>query len=333
MSTEAIGIAQTDILIRTAIIAAFKDIRENSWLLNYIFRSLAEDTLTVDIYGEKEIAQAKKWFLNTDIPVFMSTRLDEVKLPCISINLMDSTEAEEIHSDTHYVTHEDSEPDYPVVIGPFNPKSYDAVTGTMVLPDALTPSVAISVGMTVIDSNGTAHPITEVIDEATFILTPNTTADFTQAVIKNVNASLTVTLESMSFRETIQVGCHVQGESFYLTYLHSILVFCLAGRYKQALLEARGFERSTIASTQFLKNDTLGVENAYSRFVNLTGYVRQYWPKFVGTKITEVTTGDGEGTGISFGTAGSNGPPGINAAGLPQTADDSWGVDEDASSF
>jgi hypothetical protein len=330
MSTEALGIAQTDILIRTAIIAAIKDIRENPFLLDYVFRSLADDTLTNDIYGEKEIAQAKKWILSTDFPVFMSTRLDEVKLPAISINLMESAEAEETHSDTHYVTHEDADADYPIILGPFSPKSYTPTTGFMVIPSNSTPSVAIEAGMSVIDSNGVGHVITDVIDDFTFTIEPNTVANFSKALIKNIDGSLTVTLESMSFRETIQVGCHVQGESFYLTYLHSLLVFILAGRYKQALLEARGFERSTISSSQFLKNDALGVENAYSRFINITGYVRQYWPKFIGTKTTKV---DSSGTGISFGIAGSNGPPGINDSGNIQTDEDSWGVDVDALSI
>lgn len=330
MSTEVIGIHQSDIVIRTAIVAALKDMRENSWLLNYVFRSLADDSLTSDIYGEKEIDQAKKWFLATDFPVFMSTRLDEVKLPAISINLMESAEAEQTHGDMNYTTHEDSESDYPILIGPFFPDSYDAVTGVMVISDRDLNGADLAIGMIVIDADGNNFPITEIVDANIIVLTPGATGDFSKTLIKNPNASLTVTIESIQFRETYQVGVHVQGESFFLTYLHSILVFILAGRYKQALLEARGFERSTISSSQFLKNDALSVENAYSRFINITGYVRQVWPKFIGTKVTKV---DSSGIGISFGIAGSNGPPGINDQGKPQTDEDSWGVDEDALIF
>jgi hypothetical protein len=328
MDTEAIGIHQSDIILRTAIIAAIKDMRDNSWLLNYVFRSLAEDVLTADIYGEKEIDQAKKWFLNTDFPVFMSTRLDETKLPAISIGLMNSTEAEETHGDVNYVTHEDSEATYPILVGPFTPISFDVLTGTMVLPNSVASAITVAVGMTVVDQDGIIFPINLVLDSKTIILTPNVDGNFNRTLIKDISSSLTVTLESMQFRETYQIGCHVQSETFYLTYLHSILVFILAGRYKQALLEARGFERSTISSTQFLKNDTLGVENAYSRYINITGYVRQVWPKFIATKITSV-----QASGISFGLEGSNGPPGINAQGKPQTADDQWGVDADALAF
>jgi hypothetical protein len=244
---------------------------------------------------------------------------------------MESAEAEQTHADMNYVTNEDAEPEYPIILGPFSPKSYNPLTGIMVIPSTLTPSVAIEVGMTVVDSNGVGHIITDTIDtedDFTFILTPNdTVADFSKALIKNTLGSLTVTLESIQFRETYQIGCHVQGESFFLTYLHSIMIFILAGRYKQALLEARGFERSTLSSSQFLKNDALGVENAYSRFINITGYVRQVWPKFVGTKTTKVNTA---GIGVSFGISGSNGPPGNNDKGVTQTDEDPWGVDKDA---
>ncbi len=333
MSTEAIGVFQSDIIIRTAIIAALKDIRENPWLLDYVFRSLADDTISNSVYGEKEIAQAKKWFLATEVPVFMSTRLDEVKLPCISINLMEAAEAEETHSDQNYITHEDSDSDYPVLIGPFSPDSYDVVTGIMIISNKDLVGTDLSVGMVVVDADGVKFPITDVLDTNTIVLTPGVDGDFSKTLIKSLTSSLTITLESMQFRETFQIGCHVQGESFFLTYLHSILVFCLAGRYKQALLEARGFERSTISSSQFLKNDQLGVENAYSRFINITGYSRMVWPKFIGTKITKVVTGDGNGTGVSFGLSGSNGPPGINDKGVTQTDEDSWGVDEDALLF
>jgi hypothetical protein len=276
VSTEALGIFQPDLVLRSAIIAALKDIRENPWLIDYVFRSLSEDALTAGTYGEAEIAQAKKWLLNTDFPVFMATRLDESKLPCISIALMESAETEQTHGDIHYQPTEVVEGDSP-------------------------------------------------------------------------NAGMVVTLESIAFRETYQIAAHVQGESFYLTYLHSLLVFILAGRYKQSLLEARGFERSTISSSQFLRNDNFGTENVYSRFINITGYVRQYWPKYISKKISNVfvtpvivpppgggpvtpTPADSSELLITFGVEGSNGP-GIDETGASQTSDDAWGVDSDAMDF
>jgi hypothetical protein len=50
-------------------------------------------------------------------------------------------------------------------------------------------------------------------------------------------------------------------------------------RYKQVFLEARGFERSVFQSTDFDRSEVSEGEFVFSRFVSISGYVRQYWPK------------------------------------------------------
>jgi len=79
-TTSTLGIHQSDVIIRTAIIAALADLRANPWKLDYVFSSLPKDTLTAKSYGEKDIAQAKRWFLSTEIPVTMVPRIDKAKL-------------------------------------------------------------------------------------------------------------------------------------------------------------------------------------------------------------------------------------------------------------
>ena len=69
-----------------------------------------------------------------------------------------------------------------------------------------------------------------------------------------------------------------------MTYLHSILVFALL-RYKQSLLEARGFERTSLSSSDLRRDDETLPEVLYSRYVTLTGYVRQAWPKSTNPRI------------------------------------------------
>src|SRR5512133_179851 len=88
----ALGIFQSDIILRTAVIAGLADLRANPDMLNYVFASLPKDPLTFRDYGEKSIEDAKDWFLNTDIPVMMNTRVDENKVPCVTISLMSSQE-------------------------------------------------------------------------------------------------------------------------------------------------------------------------------------------------------------------------------------------------
>lgn len=51
--TEAQGIVQSDILIRSALIAAISDLRANPYLLQYCFASLVNDNLTWQEYRRK----------------------------------------------------------------------------------------------------------------------------------------------------------------------------------------------------------------------------------------------------------------------------------------
>lgn len=275
-NTKAYGIFQSDVIIRSAIMAALTHLRQNPWLLDYVFASLLKDPLTEQAYGAKEVANAKAWFLATDIPVIMDTRIGEPKLPAISIGLVESKETEATLADKHYDTQEDSPTSWPVLAGPFTPK-YNMVSGEITLTDNVINQVGgILPGMFILDSEGHCHTILNVNGN---VITINPLmADFTNAYIKDAKPIMVTDLESLNFRETYRIGCHVQGEPVLLTYLHSIVVFILLA-YKEALLEARGFERSEISSGEFARNSNIDPENAYSRVLSITGYARSYWPK------------------------------------------------------
>lgn len=285
MTTEALGIHQSDVIIRTAIIAAIADLRANPWLLDYVFASLPRDDRTMKDYGEKEVQRAKEWFIKTNIPVFMVPRMDEAKVPCITIKLLDSQEAEVTLGDVHYQEKEDNDAQWPALCKPFTPNKYNSATGIMVVPDAVHDAVVIAPGMVVVDNIGKSHEILETFADGSFLIKQGTIADFTNAVIKGSKPAYVTRLESVSYRESYQIGVHCAGEPVYLTWLHSIVVFILL-RYKQSLLEARGFERSVFSSSDFDRNEMFEAEMVFSRYLNVTGYVRQYWPKDINPKIT-----------------------------------------------
>lgn len=289
---ELIGIHQADLIVRSAIIAAFDDLRANPWLLDAAFASLPQDKLTRDQYGHKEIDAAKKWFLSTRIPVFMSSRVDEPTFPCISITLVESGEAETTLSDTHYVPVVDDERLWPDLSERFTPVRYEQATGTLVVPKAIGDSLVITPGQQVIDASGEGHEILEVVDDYTLTIEPGVTTSFRHAVIKGRQPSSVMAVESVRARETYAIGCHVQGEQVQLQYLHTLLVFALY-RYKARLLEARGFERSTLSSSDFRRNDSFETELTWSRHMNLTGYVTQMWPGEVDQKLTSVEVDTG----------------------------------------
>lgn len=299
---ESKGIHQSDVIIRTAIVRGLGDMRANAWLLDYVFASLPQDEVTFKEYGEKSVQRAKEWFLRTPIDVVMAPHLNEGSWPRITIHLADSTEAEVTLGDTHYQPYEDVASVWPNLTPKFTPISYNAATGIMgVVEGAL--KVVVAPGMIVIDNTGREHPIIDTFDDGSFQVNPGTVADFTNSVIRGARPSSTVALESVAYRETYQIGVHVGSEPAYLTWLHSIVVFALL-RYKQALLEARGFERSVASSSDFVRNETFQAENVFSRYISLTGYVRQYWPKALTGKIDTITGVGGTGNHLVIEQAG-----------------------------
>jgi len=157
----------------------------------------------------------------------------------------------------------------------------------------LQPLAVTTTAMIVIDKTGGEHPVTVRGNDGTTIqIAPNSLGDFSQVILKGPHSSHSVTLESASFRETYSVGCHAEGEPIYLFNLHSIVSFLLL-RYRQELLEARGFERSIIGSDDVIPDAAFlqGKENVISRYIKMTGYVRHSWPKFVYPKVLTLNLG------------------------------------------
>jgi hypothetical protein len=290
LNTEALGVFQSDVIIRSAVVEGINDLRRNPWLLNYVFASLAKDNLTVDEYGYNEIERAKEWFQRTNVSVVWNVGTNDPKFPCISIALMSSQEVESegTLSDTHYQPFEDNNWDWPVLVGPTTPTAYVYTTGLMTIdPAAL--AVVLAPGMVVVTKAGRQYPILEVVETNSFTITAGTVDDFGGMVIKTANPAYITELESAVFREVYTLGSHCDSEPVHLTYLHSILVFILR-RYAQSLLEARGYERSTINSTDFKVEGDTAPEFLYSRYIQITGSVRQSWPKTVTMKGLSVVT-------------------------------------------
>lgn len=288
-TTKILGVLQSDVLIRGAMIAAMADIRANPFLLDYVFSGLVADTLTSTQYGQAEIDAAKKWFNATDIPVVMNFHMGAVKMPCLSISLLESVETEDTLGDVNYEPREETDGPWDILVGPFTPASYDYITGAITVPDdaPVNGLISIAPGMILVDKTGSSHPILTVTGANRFAVQANLNIDLNGATIRASRPSHMVHIESARFRETYSIGCHVQGEAVHLTYLHSIAVFCLLA-YRESLLEARGFECSSLSSSDAQLNQTFEQELTYSRYIRVPGWIRQYWPKQISPKVTGV---------------------------------------------
>ncbi len=285
-TTQAQGWFPSDIIIRTAIIEAIADLRRNPWVLQYCFAYLSQDPLTQNVYGAKEAQRAIDWFQRNNISVVMVPVMNEMKMPCISIRLMDSSEAEVTTGDTHYQPQEFNTLTWPDLAGPFNPIGYDPATGIVTLASN---DLIIAPGMVVVTAAGNVYTIVQTAGPTVFTIDKSLTDDLNGITIRGVQPSGITTLESVFYQERYQIGCHVAGEPVYLTWLHTIVMFMLL-RYKQPLLEARGFEES-VANAQAFDKDPNDSENFFVRYITLVGKCRQYWPKYFVQRVQEVPLG------------------------------------------
>ena len=284
------GLVPSDLLLQGAIEAGLQDIRNNPFLLDYLFSWLINDDLTKQMYGEKEFSRAKEWFLKHKIWVTMSSRLDDFKSPLISINLQNSTEDYSTLGDVNYDTVEDVESEEvniqpQVIAGPFTPSSYDSATGIVTLPSDISLENVFS-GMILMDTTSNiGYSIEDVIEPDQIEVAEDLNANFTNAYIAPVDSFFVTSLESVLFRNTYSIKCIVQSDPVYLVYLTMIVRFILL-RYKESLLEGRGFDRTTISlGAPYNAQQLTNVESTFGQDFSLTGYVREFWPKMISPKL------------------------------------------------
>lgn len=101
-TTEVTGIFQGAIIIRTALIKALQELREDPNLIRDALSSLPQDDLTADRYGEKTISQCIRWFTETKVPVKLGLLLSQLTSPCIAVELNNGDEAEATLGDVDY---------------------------------------------------------------------------------------------------------------------------------------------------------------------------------------------------------------------------------------
>lgn len=285
--SDCLGVVQSDVLLRQAILAALADLRAKSWLLDYCFAWLRADPLSQGVNSDRDIREAKAWFFANNIRVVPRVRVEAAHVPCISIEVDSSTERDNTTGDDHYVAREPvNQPWNPMTV-PFTPLQWNPMTGVMVLPAAVAETLQLDSTLLVVTAKGNAYQIQDVLNPQTLALLPDINDNFDSCTINPPQPSLLRHVQSAVFEEGYTLGCHVAGEPVYCQYLHSILVFCLL-RYRKQLLEARGLECTKISSGSITKDDTFGTENVYTREVSVDGLIRQVWPVTVEPAIATV---------------------------------------------
>jgi len=106
-TTSVVGIFQGEIIIRSALSLALRELREVPSLIDDALASLPQDDITAGKYGSKTIEECRRWFLGTPIPIRFGLSLNQIVSPLIAIESSGGDEAESTIGDVDYDVSED----------------------------------------------------------------------------------------------------------------------------------------------------------------------------------------------------------------------------------
>lgn len=304
------AILQTDILIRTMIEAGINDLRKNPWVLDDVFGGLAQDPLSKVEYGYKEVKAAKDWFLQCNIAVYLPFRVDNPVTPCVSIMEKPKSERADRASLSDDGSIEDyeprratSQPQY--VIPPFNPAGYDPSEGIVTLPEGTTTDLLAPGLFLVSKKTGKAYVIKKILGSQDFSISEGVSDDFDEAYIVPPTALWNLHRENAYLSESYDVGCHASGDPVTTMWLRQLIMYIMF-RYREAYLEARGWEISSLSAGPIAPNPVFAGDKVYSCVVSLEGTVEANWIKFIAPKLYqakgEILIADGPKTPKAYET-------------------------------
>jgi hypothetical protein len=306
-----VGVHQSDVWIREAILLGLEDIRKNIWLLDDIFSDFTTSTYLKAKYS-KQTESAKEWFLNNNVEVVMGMRNDTDRLPCVSITLGNSSEKNEMKlmgdasPDTVKLMPNTIGKPIPYVKKPFQVLSYDINSGLVAIDPAVD-LTGVSAGMILVNpQTGQGYVIQDLSAIGLMVLPGLTDMPSGKLGIVPQFQYYEARVEHTFFQETYNVECHAHGDPQVLLWLHSIVLYSIL-RYRESLLEANGFCESTVSSSDISRNPNYtgpGGEQAFTRVITLYGQVENSWIKsprrFIETVATVEPTSDGFVGGIKI---------------------------------
>lgn len=300
------GIVQSDLLIRVAILKTLEEVRKNPWLLDDILSDLTQDPLLAEVYGQKEIDNAKEWLENNKIDVLLKYRQDSMTYPCIGISLGGSKEdpaeatAADLSTEVDELTPGQICKPIPYMIKPFVPVSY--VDGYILPPEDID-LITIRIGMLILDPDtGNAYAI-DAIDSKGLHIKDAPNLDLKKCGIIPQHRVWRARRERASFREVYQISLHNHGDPAPLLWLYSIVMYGLL-RYRETLFEARGLAISSLEATDVVSRGAEFApagENIYSRYITLSGLVQNSWLKSPKRVIEAAILAEKEGDSYNAG--------------------------------
>ncbi len=307
-----------------------EEMRKNPWLIDHALESLTKIPYIADKYGQKNIDACKEWLANNRINVYMRPRNDKDELPCITIYPGQTPEKDGMKhmgdASTESVILKPQEIGKPInyIVKPFTPEGYDPITGEVFVNNSIKGMDSVVKGQILVDpSTGVGHVIKEVLGDA-LVIEEGLSITASQFAVVPEFQFYKARIEHTFFMDSYNIGCHAHGDVQTLIWLHTIVLYAIL-RYRESLLEGNGFAESSVSNGEILEDPAYegpNGEQAYARFITITGQVENTWIKSPRRFIENVALKDGNTGGIKV-LSNLDAPPIVNKE------DENWFTVED----
>lgn len=281
------AIFQGDLTIKTAIELGLEDMRKNPWLIDDAMSDIVENPYLKDKYGQKQIDAMKEWFANNQIDIYMRSRNDKDRLPCVTITMGASQEKDDMKHMADQSTEsvmlfpQDINKPINYVVKPFAFTSYDPDTGELEVDPSLKGMDVVAPGMLVVDPDTGKAFIIQEIGPGFLQLEEDLEINAARLAIIPKFQHYVARREHSFFQESYTITCHAHGDPQTLLWLWTIVTYSIL-RYRESMLEAYGFTQSSISSglpdtDPYFSSP--GGETVWVRSITLSGMVENSWIK------------------------------------------------------
>ena len=275
------SLSQSDIILNKVIREGLDFIRQYPYHLDFVFQD-SQSKIVKDQFGQREIDAAKTWFLQTNIPVFSTFRIDKPQYPCVTVQVMSSNESKQYAAlgETAYEISPEEINSQGLIAptissGPFSP-SYTSTTGLITLPSGYDTSLIFAGQGLFSPTSQVTYTITSINSINSFTIATGLVENFTGAYVVPAYQTLHVTRNIAQFEEAYQINCIVSGMPGEVYWLTSVVSYILLQK-RQFLLEQNNIQLGTISIGPIEQDSISDVETFFQRSISMTGIVEVSW--------------------------------------------------------
>jgi hypothetical protein len=263
-----------DVLLQSILRLGFDHLRAHPEDIEEIFGDFKTDHLW-KAYGQEEIDRIKQWVTENEIPIVLAWALNPAKVPCISLQLAQSTELVEAAGMDDFVDYIE-EPKNPRTVIEFVPTNIIADGDqTIVVPPNDVDISLVRSQMLLVDSKNEQYLIGGIASGGISVVQAGEPINPTKVKVVSFVTTTKRKRRTVPIQEVIDIGIHGHADQNTVLWMYYLVIWILL-RFKPEM-EKRCADLSTFSASDFNRDSQFLAENVFSRFIRVSARTRVTW--------------------------------------------------------